>query len=571
MKKTLMSEKFISMLLGGTITRIVAILLFIADSIIGGRILGEDALAGISLVSPLFSGAIFISMIFSTGVPVLYGKSIGRFDKEEADRFFGFGLFISTLVGVTIFILSFFVGDLYLDFFNAPEAVVSHAEKYLFWMSFVFLIVPLQSYISEMVYEDGDEILSAGSDILQTLINIPLSIILCLKLGTAGLSLGTFITTLAGLIILLLHFPKKTNSLKPNLYFSFTVLRDAVRYSLIDACSYLFLAFYAIILEKYVVLRFGSDKLVVISMIITITELSILFDGIGDAMSPILTLYLGEEAFQGMNDIFSLARKTSNIEGIVVSVLVIIFAPVIPAILGIEDTASVSLCADAARIVSLGFVFTSLLFLLSSYYLLLEKIALSLMICMLRDFLLPTAMALLCGEIFGIYGMFAGLAVAPFLAAVITTLSIRRKYGCAEYPMLIPEEKQKKVSVLYDFMVSPEATMRICDEVESALTLRGYEKKLVMRVRLIVEELFMLIYEINEKKTVLAECVLVMCSDHIKLMEMDNGRVFDLTDEDMPVNSLRAYIITQFSSSYVKRKKFMPALSENRNTFSISL
>ena len=63
MKKTLMSEKFRSMLLVGTITRIVAILLFIADSIIGGRILGEDALAGISLVSPLFSGAIFISMI----------------------------------------------------------------------------------------------------------------------------------------------------------------------------------------------------------------------------------------------------------------------------------------------------------------------------------------------------------------------------------------------------------------------------------------------------------------------------------------------------------------------------
>ncbi|MBO6112260.1 MAG: hypothetical protein J6P45_04350 [Lachnospiraceae bacterium] len=570
-KKTLMSEKFRSMLFGGTVTRIAAIILFIADSIIGGRLFGEDALSGINLVSPLFSAALFMSMIFSTGIPVLYGKALGKFDKDEADRFFGFGLLISILSGVIIFSLSFFLGDLYLGFFHASETVVFYAGKYLFWMSFVFLVMPLQTFIGEMVYEDGDELLSTGSDVFQALVNIPLSVVLCMKLGTAGLSLGTFITTFMGLLFLLLHFLKKTNTLKPNLYFSLKVLVDAARYSLIDASSYLFLAFYAIVLEKYTVLRFGPEMLAVVSMIITINELSIIFDGIGDAMSPILSVYIGEEAFQGMSDIFRLARRTSNIEGITVSALMLILAPVVPGILGIDDPELVLLCTDAARIISLGFVFTSLLFLLSSYYLLFERIALSLMICALRDLILPVVMAVLTGEVFGLYGMFSGLAFAPFFAAVITAINIRRRFGRAEYPMLIPNEELKKTSALFNLTVSKEETVHICDEIESTLTLKGYEKKHVLRVRLIAEELFMLIHEINGKKAVLAECLLVMNSDRIDLIERDNGKVFDLTDEDMPVNSLRAYLITQISASYVQKKRFMPVLSENRNTFSINV
>ncbi len=84
-----------------------------------------------------------------------------------------------------------------------------------------------------------------------------------------------------------------------------------------------------------------------------------------------------------------------------------------------------------------------------------------------------------------------------------------------------------------------------------------------------VEELFMLIYEINGGHTVLSECLLDMRGDHIELTEMDNGKAFDLTDEDMPMNSLRAYLITRMTSTYVRKKKFLPTLSENRNTFSI--
>lgn len=568
MKKTLMSRKFRAMLFCGTLIRAAAILMFTADSIIAGRMFGEDALSGISLVSPLFSFAVFMSMIFSTGIPILYGKAMGRFQKEEADRYFGFGLSVSVIAGVITFVSGLLFGNLYLAFFNVPESVLSHARNYLFWMNFVFLVMPLQTYISDMVYEDGDDILSTSSDIVSTMVNIPLSIVLCMKLGTAGLSLGTFITTAIGTLIPAFHFLKKKNSLKLGLYFSLNVLAQTVRYSMVDACSYLFLALYAIILEKFVVIRFGPDMLVVASMIVTLNELSIIFDGVGDAMSPILSVYLGEGVFQGLKGIFSLARRASNVEGITVSVLVLIFAPLVPDILGITDPECVLLCIHAARIICLGYVFTSLMFLLSSYYLLLDKFRLSIIICMLRDFIAPLLLAITLGTFFGMYGMFIGMALAPFLGVAVTVLFIQKKYGRDEYPLLIPE--QEKISMkLYDLVLGREEIIRLCDEIEETLKAHGYEKKLILKTRLMVEELFMLIYEINGGQTVLSECLLDMRGDHIELTEMDNGKAFDLTDEDMPMNSLRAYLITRMTSTYVRKKKFLPTLSENRNTFSI--
>lgn len=54
-QKTLMSKKFYSMLLGGTLTMMVVSVLLMSDSVIAGALIGADAVAGITLVTPLYS------------------------------------------------------------------------------------------------------------------------------------------------------------------------------------------------------------------------------------------------------------------------------------------------------------------------------------------------------------------------------------------------------------------------------------------------------------------------------------------------------------------------------------
>ena len=103
--KTLMSKKFSSMLLSGTLTWMVVSILSMSDSIVAGVAIDSYAVAGVTLVTPIYSLSAFFGSLFSIGVPVLYTIEMGKFNKEKADRIFGTGMLLSILIGSILFIL----------------------------------------------------------------------------------------------------------------------------------------------------------------------------------------------------------------------------------------------------------------------------------------------------------------------------------------------------------------------------------------------------------------------------------------------------------------------------------
>ena len=109
-KPTMMSKKFYSMLLGGTLTMMVVSIMLMSDSIIAGAVIGSDAVAGVTLVTPLYSLAAFFGSLISLGVPILYTTEMGKFNKKRADQVFGLGVLMSIVVGIVLFILTSLFG-----------------------------------------------------------------------------------------------------------------------------------------------------------------------------------------------------------------------------------------------------------------------------------------------------------------------------------------------------------------------------------------------------------------------------------------------------------------------------
>lgn len=48
-----------------------------SDSVIAGAVVGSDAVAGITLVTPLYSLAVFFGSVISIGIPLLYSTEMG--------------------------------------------------------------------------------------------------------------------------------------------------------------------------------------------------------------------------------------------------------------------------------------------------------------------------------------------------------------------------------------------------------------------------------------------------------------------------------------------------------------
>ena len=568
MKKTFISAKFFSMLVGGTISSLFSVALAMTDTITAGRMLGEAALAAVNLVIPTYSFSVFLAMVLSIGAPILYSNEIGAFQEKEAGQTFSTALVTAAAVGFLLFLgLEFFGGD-YLRFFDPGETILRNAGEYFYWMKAAALLLPLNELISGMVFADGDEKLSTAGDLTACIGNLVLSVLFCRRAGLAGIGLATFISILISFLIKCLHFLKKRNSLRLEPAFSLSKLIQISKYSIVDASAYLFAAVFGVCMTRFLRVELGIDALVLVSVIVLFKEFEIVFDGIGEAITPLISVYLGEESYPGVREIWKLAGRAGMAESFVITVLMMAGAPLIVRLLGIQSPELAEPVVLGLRLVSLTLVFTCRMYLDSSYSILADRIPLGVWVCALRDIAVNLPLALLGGHFGGIFGMFAGLAAAPVIGYALSYFWVVAFYGKENYTLFLSDKEKQKQSWIYEFEVRPDSIVWIRDRIGRQLEENGCSGRCRNRTMLLFEEFFMYLYESGPDRKILAECF-VELGEKVRLITKDDGEMINLTDPDRRVGSLREYLISGMMEKYIVRKTHLMTLSYNRNVFEI--
>ena len=566
--KSFITSKYLSLLCSGTVLMVLTAIMGVLDTLIAGIFLGEDAVAGICLVLPVYAMASFFAVCFSYGVPILYTKENGAFRKARADRYFGVGLTGISIVSLLMFALILLGGDAFLRSYQPAEPVYDCARAYLGWMKYAVLLLPLNELADGMLFADGDENVSLTANLTQGLLKVVLSVILCRSMGVKGLALASFISFAASILISCLHFFRPGNTLKPNLAFSLPMFGDVLKFGVVDGSTHLFISLFTTAINYFIVTRFGAKMLVLVSIITLLKEGQIVFEGIGEAITPLISTYLGEENEAGVRRIWNLARRTLRIESLVCTALLLVAAPLIVGLLGIQDGVVAGYAVWGLRVMSLTLIYTNRMYLDSSYFILVERISLGVLDSLRRDLVPALPLALLGGVIGGAYGMFIGLTLAPPLGYLIAVLYIKKRYGKENYPLFLADLGRMKRKRLYEVQVLPENIVGVRDAIGVALKDAGRDNRLVNRVMLTFEELFMLVYDCNPGKTVLAECT-VEIGDAIRLTAKDDGRIMDLTDIDRDITSLRAYTLSNLLEAHTVQRVHALALSYNRNALEI--
>ena len=556
------------MLAGGTLTSLFVTAVLMADTFIAGLMLGECGVAGVNLVVPIYSLSGFFSLVVSIGAPIMYSHQVGAFRKEDADRTFGTGVLMTVVIGVVLFLAVLLFGDAYLRFYNVTPEIYEMARGYLRWMKYVILLNPVYSLVAEMVFADGDEVISAVANLISGAGNIILSVFLCRLMGIEGLGLASFLSLVIAFGTLFIHFAKENNSLRLTLYYSPDIVKNIIKYSIVDSSTYLFIAVFTLVCNRLVLRYFGPDMLFAASIIILLKELQILFDGIGAAITPLISLYLGEGTYGGVREIWHHAKWTARIESVLVTGLTLILAPFIVRIIGVTDPQSAQIATMELRILSLTMIFTCRLYLDSSYYIIIDKIPLGVLVCALRDIVVSLPFAMIGIWIGKINGMAVGLMLAQPVGYLISVGYVRIRYGKEKYPLFIADEERSKHPLFYELSLSPDNIVSVRDSMETDLRQNGYSKESVTGIMLLVEETLMMIFEKNPNRKILAECSVLM-GDRLTLIIKDDGVIFDMTDSDMIPSSLRSYIISNVAENISNRKKHYLSLSYNRNVFEI--
>lgn len=557
-------RKFRSMLLSGIFTKAVMYIMLLCDSIIAGYFVGESGVAAINAITPITGIVTFFGDLCSTGVGIVFTREIGAMRKERADEIYGQGLIVSLSIGLLSALVIFLFQDAYFSLNGVEGEIRAQALKYYSLTPINALLTIVIFYLEQMVYSDGDELCNNVCYGFQIGGNIVCSIVLASFLGMTGIILGSIIGNSLGILACIWHFFRKGNTLRFVWHFSFKDFLMTSRYSIVDSSVYLCWALMDYVLIGFVSKNYGDPGLITLAVVVSLIEFGVVLDGVGMAMQPLIGTYFGEKNPLLIKRVMKSGAKAAVLQGVAATALICIFARQFCALFGITDGAALAPAMSAVRIVSLGFTFVSAVSLMTSYYMLIDRIGMSVCFACLQNGLLYMALPVAGSLLFGISGMWAGFVAAPAVTLAAALFYVRMRFGKDNFPFILKDMESE--IVVMDDRLTPESAGSLSRQVKDALISRGYIRQEALRAALFIEEIGLTVIEHNSqaKKPVLIELSLFFEDDSVLIIERDSGKLFDITDPDLHIEGLSSLILSGLMESH-KEKAYLVTTGYNRN------
>ena len=550
-------EKFKGLLLAGSFTVLANYFVRLSDSVVAGNMIGPDALAGINLVSPILAGVSFFSGLVSTGMATNYSLAMGRCDRTRARQFFMQALWLILGMGGMFSIAIFFGKGEFVAYMGANETISGHALDYLSWVWVVVVPECLMGLLIMLGYADGDAKLCTLSYAVNFVTNLIVSIIaIKCGMGAAGCSFATFVAGVAGIAVIAMHFFRKTNSFAPVWHFS---LLDSWRIAVAsfgDAAAFLCDGLLFFFLNKYVIMNFGSDILPVVGVATALWGFLEFFNGIGVAIQPIVTVYYGEGNTKSVRTVMNAAMKVAVLEGVVFMIFFGLFPGLVSAMVGISEGPLAEQAAIAIRCMCGGFVALAFAGLFNSYYMFVERAFLAGAVTFLCYLVLPVA-SIAAGSLMGVEGVWAGMGFGPFAGLLFTSFIIIPTAGWKAFPLLLPRDREEKLHV-FDLQLTDDQIVDVSRRI-------GEIPSVPMRAALMTEEVFMAVKDRNRSRRLLGEAI-VDLNDGVRLVLRDDGEIFDITDADAEISSLRTFLVASIMERQRGRLNLVTT-GFNRNVF----
>ncbi len=557
-------KKFSSMLISGTFTKAVMYLMLLSDSIIAGYFVGASGVAGINAITPVTAIVTFFGDLVSTGVGIAFTREIGAMRKRRADEIYGQGLIISIGIGLLSALLIFVFRDAYFNVSGVSGDILANALQYYRFIPINAFLTIVIFYLEQMVYSDGDELCNNICYVFQIGGNVVCSVILARFFGMTGIILGSIIGNSLGILTCLWHYFRKENTLHFVWHLSFKDFLMTSRFSIVDSSVYICWGLMDYVMIGFVSGRYGESGLITLAVVVSLIEFGVVMDGVGMAMQPLIGTYFGEKNHQLIKRVMRSGIKAAIIEGLVATALIWIFARQFCALFGINSGDALAPSMMALRIVSLGFVFCSLVSLTTSYYMLIDRIGMATCFACLQNGLLYILLPIAGSALLGFNGMWGGFVAASMLALAVAMLFVYLRFGKENFPFIL--QNMKTEIIVIDDTLKNESVSKLSEDVGSYLTAHQYSREDANRAALFVEEIALTIIEKNKKakKPVLVEISLFFENDSVLIIERDSGELFDLTDPDLHVEGLSGFILSGLMDAH-KEKAYLVTTGYNRN------
>lgn len=402
----------------------------LADTIIIGKGIGIDAMAGLNIVLPLFNVFFGIGLLFGVGGSVLMSIARGKGDIKEGNRYFSMALILNAVTSVVLTVIMFAFMKPILNFLGATEVTMPYIEDYAPYVIGGLCFFAFSTFLQTFVRNDGAPKLSMLAVISGGVLNIILDIIFVypLNMGMKGAAIASVLGSVCTVVILLTHFLSKSNGL----YLCFNnisgktilnITKNGFSSFVVEIASGLVMFIYNIQILKYI-----GDIGVSMYGVITNTVIIVncLCNGVNQAAQPLISVNYGAGLKERVNDVKNIGLRTAFLICSVIAIIGLVVPDLFTNIFLNPNKEILKLSSSAIRIYFVGFFVMGINVFAVGYFQSTIKPFISLVICILRGCILSILFVYILPEIFGITGIWASMPLAEFITFIISIYLLKK-------------------------------------------------------------------------------------------------------------------------------------------------
>lgn len=399
------------------------------DTMIVGRFMGEEGLAAMSLIAPVYLIYYTIGAVIGIGGAVSANYAIGNNQYEQYNSIFTLSFLLLAVMCLTTTVFgSVFLARI-VSLLGGKGNIGQYSEEYLkyyIWggSATLLIYIPLQFLRTEGKPEIASRLFfcSSGFNIVLTFLFLSPIVNMGIKGASIATALSMGITACIGYYILLY----KSANIHFCFRFSWQNLREILTAGSPNGANNLFQSLRIMGLNQ-LILFMGAQALLPVFVLVKSTAdimLSIMA-GISNALIPIIGVYYGEKDYQSIR---SVLHKSAKIGGLMVaglSVMIALCPKQICLLFNIKDTAAREEAGFALCCLSASLIFAFLNLLLMGYFNAVNRPALSNVIIFLRLLLYMVAPACCLSKWLGMDAIWISQIVAEVLTLVTAAFLVK--------------------------------------------------------------------------------------------------------------------------------------------------
>lgn len=427
-KKTYYSFVVVSILSSLTATAGMLI-----DNIIVGRYLGSDALGAMGIVGPV--GLVFsaIGNICSGGGGARAAQALGRGERDEVRKIFTVNTLFVLISGAVLMALGMLYATQIAALLGAKDTLLEPASDYLFGYFLGAIPTILLSAMMSFIRIDGSPKLPLICISVMSAANIILDLMMVhvFHQGMFGMAMATTISYILAIAVACTHFLKKESTLrlvKPAGFFG--DLGQTFLTGFPTAISRISDTVKVMLLNNLLVTYVSVAAVTALNVRTTTSNfLGAVVLGIGQAATPTIGMFFGEEDRTAMKDTLKTTLKVGLTINSVLAVVLLIFPTFFASLLGVTDEGLMNMSVMAIRLFGVAMPLQLVNTVLLNYYQCTKKVGMATMICVLQSLVYTVLFSFILIRPMGANGVWLAFLLGEVLtlATVILRLFIKNK------------------------------------------------------------------------------------------------------------------------------------------------